>query len=79
MHLQLSVTGEIAELPIESIEGDLTQTPAVAASGTTDMLFLGQQLKGVEFVVSDGDLWAAYTPGQLQLRAGAESTMSRRS
>ena len=62
-HLELSVDGEIAGLPVEFVEGDLTQTPAVAAEGTLDMTYLGQGLKGVEFVVFDGDLWAAITSG----------------
>jgi lipoprotein LprG len=62
-HLKLSVQGQIAELPVESLEGDLTQTPAVAAKGTADIVFLGQRLQGVEFVVSDGDLYAAITAG----------------
>lgn len=62
-HLQLSVQGQIAELPVESLEGDLTQKPAVAAKGTADIVFLGQRLQGVEFVVSDGDLYAAITSG----------------
>ncbi|MBG6217936.1 lipoprotein LprG [Arthrobacter sp. CAN_A6] len=62
-HLELSVEGEIAGLPVEFVEGDLTQTPAVAAEGTLDMTYLDQQLKGVEFVVSDGNLWAAITSG----------------
>lgn len=62
-HLKLSVEGQIPGLPVEFIEGDLTRTPAVAAKGTLDMVYLGQPLKGVEFVVSDGLLWAAITPG----------------
>jgi lipoprotein LprG len=62
-HLELLVEGEIAGLPVEFIEGELTQTPAVAAQGTLDMTYVGQQLKGVEFVVFDGDLWAAITSG----------------
>lgn len=62
-HLKLSVEGQIDGLPVELIEGDLTQIPAVAAKGTLDMTHLGQQLKGVEFVVFDGDLWAAITSG----------------
>ena len=62
-HLKLSVQGQIAELPVESLEGDLTQKPAVAAKGTADIIFLGQRLEGVDFVVSDGDLYAAITAG----------------
>ena len=30
-HLKLSVQGQIPELPVETLEGDLTQAPAVAA------------------------------------------------
>lgn len=62
-HLKLAVQGQIAELPVESLEGDLTQRPAVAAKGTADIVFLGQRLEGVQFVVSDGDLYAAITAG----------------
>ena len=42
VHLKLTVQGEIKELPIESLEGDLTNTPAVAAQGKANILFLGQ-------------------------------------
>ena len=62
-HLQLAVQGQIAELPVESLEGDLTQTPNVAAKGTADIVFLGQRLEKVQFVVADGDLYAAITAG----------------
>ena len=72
-HLKLSVQGQIAELPVESLEGDLTQTPAVAAKGTADIVFLGQRLQGVQFVVSDGDLYAAITA-----RAAVEFRARRR-
>jgi lipoprotein LprG len=67
VHLKLTVQGEIKELPIESLEGDLTNAPAVAAQGTANLLFLGQRLEGVQFVVVDGILYAAITTGgQLQ-------------
>ncbi|MBX7432966.1 LppX_LprAFG lipoprotein [Mycobacterium sp. Y57] len=62
-HLRLAVQGQIAELPVESIEGDLTQTPTVGAKGTADIIFLGQRLQGVQFVVAEGDLYAAITAG----------------
>ena len=62
-HLKLAVQGQIAELPVESLEGDLTQRPAVAAKGTADIVFLGQRLQGVQFVVADGALYAAITAG----------------
>src|SRR5690606_23496494 len=53
----------IPDLPVESLEGDLTQSPAVAAKGTANIIFLGQRLNDVAFVVSDGDLYAAITAG----------------
>jgi lipoprotein LprG len=62
-HLQLTVQGQIPDLPVETLVGDLTQTPAVAAKGTADIIFLGQRLQDVEFVVSDSDLYAAITAG----------------
>lgn len=74
-HLKLSVAGQIAGLPIEFIEGDLTQIPAVAAKGKLDMLHLGQRLKEVEFVVSDGNLWAAITPGGRKTNFGPASNI----
>lgn len=66
MHLKLAVQGEIKELPIETLEGDLTNTPAVAAQGTANIVFLGQRLEGVDFVVADGTLYAALTKGSFQ-------------
>ena len=63
VHLQLTVTGEIPELPIESLSGDLTNTPAVAAQGKANIIFLGQRLEGVDFVVADGILYGAITSG----------------
>ncbi|UXA20224.1 LppX_LprAFG lipoprotein [Mycobacterium sp. SMC-4] len=62
-HLSLSVQGQLADLPVESLEGELTQSPSVAAKGTADIVFMGQRLQGVDFVVSDGDLYAALTSG----------------
>lgn len=66
VHLQLNVTGEIKELPIASLTGDLTNTPAVAAQGKADIIFLGQKLEGVDFVVADGNLYGAISAGSWQ-------------
>jgi lipoprotein LprG len=63
VHLDLNVTGEIKELPIAKLTGDLTNVPAVAASGKADIVFLGQKVSDVEFVVIDGTLFGALTPG----------------
>ena len=66
VHLKLTVQGQIKDLPIETLEGDLTNTPAVAAQGKADITVLGQKLQGVAFVVADGDLFAAITAGSYQ-------------
>jgi lipoprotein LprG len=66
VHLKLAVQGQIKDLPIESLDGDLTNTPAVAAQGTANIVFLGQRLEGVGFVVADGNLFAALTKGSFQ-------------
>jgi lipoprotein LprG len=65
-HLLLTVQGEIAALPIESLEGNLTLSPAVAAEGKANLIFLGSRLEGVAFVVVDGTLYAAITAGTYQ-------------
>ncbi len=66
VHMKLAVQGEIKELPIESLEGDLTNKPAVGAQGTANIVFLGQRLEGVDFAVVDGTLFAALTKGSFQ-------------
>jgi lipoprotein LprG len=63
VHLELTVTGKIADLPIESLSGDLTNVPAVAAQGKASIIAFGQTFKDVDFVVADGDLYGALTPG----------------
>lgn len=74
-HLELTVDGEIVELPIEAITGDLTQTPEVAAQGTLDVTYLGQQLVGVEFVIFGGALWVAIAPGSSLVNFGPASAV----
>lgn len=66
VHLQLTVNGQIKDLPITSMTGDLTNTPAVAASGKADIEALGQKLEGVDFVVIDGTLYGAITANSWQ-------------
>ncbi|MCV7283190.1 LppX_LprAFG lipoprotein [Mycolicibacterium flavescens] len=67
VHLRLTVEGTIEQLPIESLEGDLTNVPEVAAQGKANINFLGQRLEGIEFVVFDGILYGAISAGgQLQ-------------
>jgi lipoprotein LprG len=63
VHLELSVTGTIKELPIETLTGDLTNVPVVAAQGKASIIAFGQTFKDVDFVVADGNLYGALTPG----------------
>lgn len=66
VHLDLSVTGDIPALPIESLSGDLTSSPAVAAKGTANIVLLGSPIKDVAFTVVNGNLYAALTAGGKQ-------------
>lgn len=61
VHLELSVTGQIEELPIKTLTGDLTNTPEVAAKGKV-LLTMGGNDAEAEFVVADSLLYAALTP-----------------
>ncbi|MDV3124836.1 LppX_LprAFG lipoprotein [Mycobacterium sp. 21AC1] len=63
VHLLLTVQGKIDGLPVEKLDGDLTNAPAVAAQGTADLIAFGQKIADAKFVVVDGDLYAALTPG----------------
>lgn len=63
VHIELGVTGEIESLPIEKLSGDLSNVPAVVAKGKANIIFLGQKVEDVEFVVVDGTLYGALTPG----------------
>jgi lipoprotein LprG len=61
VHLELSVEGEIKELPIKTLGGDLTNTPAVAAQGKAKLLFQGSDVDA-DFSVVDGVLYVALSP-----------------
>lgn len=63
VHLELSVSGQIEALPIETLSGDLQNSPAVAAQGKTTLNVYGSKVSDVEFVVVEGTLYAALTPG----------------
>ncbi len=59
-HLALSVTGQIKNLPVKTLEGDLTTEPTTAAKGNATITMLGSDVDA-KFVVIDGDLYAAIT------------------
>ncbi|OBI81574.1 LppX_LprAFG lipoprotein [Mycobacterium sp. E740] len=62
-HIKLTVDGKNEKLPIEMLEGDLSNAPAFTAQGKVNLLMMGQRLEGVEFKVVDGNLYATLTPG----------------
>ncbi len=62
-HLELKVEGKIKGLPVKTLSGDLTNTPAVAAKGKTQLTLGGGDLVDVEFVVIDTNLYASVDPG----------------
>jgi lipoprotein LprG len=63
VHLVLQVTGQIPNLPVHTLTGDLTNSPAVAAQGNANITVLGSTLNA-DFVVADGNLYAALTPNK---------------
>jgi lipoprotein LprG len=63
VHLVLSVNGKIKHLPIKTLTGDLTTTPATAAQGSANITFGGSDIDA-QFVVDGGTLFAAMSPGQ---------------
>jgi lipoprotein LprG len=58
VHLELSVEGDIPELPIKTLTGDLTNVPAVAAQGNAKLLFQGSEVDA-NYVVIDNNLFVA--------------------
>lgn len=58
VHLELSVDGEIPDLPIKTLTGDLTNVPAVAAQGDANLLFQGADVNA-KYVVIDSNLFVA--------------------
>ena len=63
VHLGLTVNGKIKGLPVKSLTGDLTTTPQTAAQGNASIIFGGSDIDA-PFVVIDGTLYGALTPGQ---------------
>ena len=63
VHLDLTVNGTIPHLPVKTLTGDLTNVPAVAAKGHTKVTVGGDDVEA-DFVVADGNLYAALDPNQ---------------
>lgn len=62
VHLVLTVEGVVSGLPLNRLEGDLTNVPAVAAKGTASLSLTDPPVEA-GFVVLDGQLWADLTGG----------------
>jgi len=62
-HVVLSVTGKVPGLPLKKLTGDLTTSPATAASGDADITIGGSDIDA-NFVVIDGELYATLTPNK---------------
>ncbi|MDT5259214.1 MAG: lipoprotein LprG [Mycobacterium sp.] len=62
-HLVLTVTGKVPGLPLKVLTGDLTTSPATAASGNTTLTLGGSDIQA-DFVVVDGNLYATLTPNK---------------
>ncbi len=58
VHLVLTVEGDLQDLPIKTLTGDLSQTPAVAAQGNAKLIFQGSDVDA-NFVVFDSTLYVA--------------------
>jgi lipoprotein LprG len=71
VHLVLSVTGTIKGLPIKTLTGDLSTSPT-AAKGDANLTVLGSSVDA-PFVVDDGSLYAALTPGHWENFGSAAS------
>ncbi|MGO8967415.1 LppX_LprAFG lipoprotein [Mycobacterium sp.] len=63
VHLVLTVNGKIKHLPVKTLTGDLTTTPATSAQGNANITFGGSDIDA-QFVVDNGTLYAALSPGQ---------------
>ncbi|QLL09535.1 LppX_LprAFG lipoprotein [Mycobacterium vicinigordonae] len=63
-HLNLTVTGKIAGLPLKTLSGDLTTTPTTAGKGNARIIVFGSEVEA-DFVILDGELYTtALSPGQ---------------
>jgi lipoprotein LprG len=61
VHIALSTTGEVPGFRIKTLDGDLTNKPAVAAKGKAGAIFgsPSDPPTNIEFTVVDGNIYAA--------------------
>jgi lipoprotein LprG len=63
VHLVVTVSGKIKGLPVKTLTGDLTMSPATAAKGDAKITVSGSDVDA-PFVVDNGTLYAALTAGK---------------
>lgn len=61
-HLVLSVDGKVAEMPVKSLQGGLTNEPGAAAKGDAKITIMGAEV-GIKFVEIDRRLYVAMPSG----------------
>ncbi|KAA1245156.1 LppX_LprAFG lipoprotein [Mycobacterium simiae] len=57
MHVSLDVQGDVPNLRVTKLDGDVSNTPQVAATGSATMI-LGSETQEAKFVYVDGHLYA---------------------
>ena len=63
VRVKLTTQGEVAGLVAHRFDGSITVEPAPASKGTMDIRFVGQEVDDVDYVVTEGNFYAALTPG----------------
>lgn len=62
VHLALAVTGKVEQMPVKTLDGELTNRPGAAAKGNATVKIMGSDV-GIRFVVFGGHLYVAL-PGE---------------
>ncbi len=57
MHVSLAVSGDVPNLKVTKLDGDVTNTPQTAATGSATLL-LGKNPQEAKFVYIDGHLYS---------------------
>ncbi|MBS4099956.1 LppX_LprAFG lipoprotein [Tsukamurella paurometabola] len=69
VQLDLSVDGTVPNLPVKSVSAYLTDQPKLGGQGDADVVYQGSAVKA-KFIVTDGDLFVQFGPGQPYNRTG---------
>ncbi|TWS17623.1 LppX_LprAFG lipoprotein [Tsukamurella asaccharolytica] len=69
VQLDLSVEGTVPNLPVKSVSAYLSNQPKLGGQGNADVVYQGSAVKA-NFIVTDGDLYVQFSPGQAYNRTG---------